>query len=217
MKNNIKTIFYNNRKGYLLVMLFGLIAGLAVAFFSEFPADGLWAFAYFSSRSLGFWMFTTSVIVLFSEKRLTASINAVMYVGLMFAVTGIYKAVRDYISDIVNYENVSEFISFSGYSSMTGYIIKNIFEIILYSLIPGVVCGLLAAVLWNGRKNNWFGKIMLIMPVCFIVFEAVSMYISVFAKHTMLFMALIDTACIITYVILFWKTIITKPQKNIEM
>lgn len=217
MKSSIKTIFYNSKKGYLLVMLFGLIAGLAVAFFSEFPADGLWAFSYFSSRSLGFWMFTTSVIVLFSEKRLTASINAGMYVGLMFVITGIYKAVRDYVSDIANYENISEFISFSGYSGMTEYIIKTILEIILYGFVPGIVCGLLAAVLWNGRKNNWFGKIMLIMPVCFIVFEAVSMYISVFTKHTMLFMALIDTACIITYVILFWKTIITKLQTNIEL
>ena len=198
-------------------MFFGLIAGFAVAFFSEFPSDGLWAFSYFSSESLGFWMFTTSVIVLYSEKRLTASINALMYVGLMFVVTGIYKAIRDYMSDIVNYENISEFIFFNSYSGVMEYIIKTILEIILYGFVPGIVCGLLAAVLWNGRKNNWFGKIMLVLPICFIVFEAVSMYISVFTKHTMLFMALIDTACIITYLILFWKTIVAKSQKNIKM
>ena len=84
-----KVLFKNNLKSYLLVTGFGIVAGLLVALFSRFPAQGLWNFALFSSGTLGFWMFSTSLIVLFSGKNFVAAINAALYVYFMFYVTGI--------------------------------------------------------------------------------------------------------------------------------
>ena len=200
---SIKTIFKNNVKSYLIITFYGIVAGLLVAFFSDLPADGIWSFSYFGSSTLGFWMFSTSVIVLLSEKRLTASINAGVYVFLMFYITGIYKEIRNYSSNIINYENTSEFLLLHGYSDFTEYIFTTLISSFVYGIIPAIICSLLAAVLWNGRKQNIFGKILIVLPVAFIVLEAVTFFISVFANHTMLFMALVDTLCVLAYILLF--------------
>ncbi len=69
---------------YLLTAVFGILGGLLVAFFSEFPSDGLWAAAYWSTSVYGFWIFTTSLLVLWSEKRHVACIGSGLYIFFMF-------------------------------------------------------------------------------------------------------------------------------------
>ena len=78
----MKVIFKDNIKSYLLIFLLSIIAGLSVVFFCEFPNNDLWAFSYWSSDTFGFWMFSTSLIVLLSEKRKTATINSTIYILL---------------------------------------------------------------------------------------------------------------------------------------
>ncbi len=63
----LKTLFRNRLQSYLFICLLGLLAGGLVAGFSQFPFDTLWSISSFSSTTIGFWMFTTSLIVLTSE------------------------------------------------------------------------------------------------------------------------------------------------------
>ena len=94
----MKVIFKDNIKSYLLIFLLSIIAGLSVVFFCEFPNNDLWAFSYWSSETFGFWMFSTSLIVLLSEKRKTATTNSTIYIFVMFLITTIYKSFRLYLN-----------------------------------------------------------------------------------------------------------------------
>lgn len=88
----MKIIFRDNIKSYLMLFLLSIMAGLSVVLFCEFPDNELWAFSYWSSKTFGFWMFSTSLIVLLSEKRKTATINSTIYIFVMFLITTIYKS-----------------------------------------------------------------------------------------------------------------------------
>ena len=209
MKLEFKTIFYDKIKSYILTAVFGIIAGLLVAFFSTFPEDDLWAFSYFSSETFGFWMFTTSFIVLFSEKRKTALINSTIYVGLMFALTAISKMITDYQIQF-SQGSLEDFFFINNYNSFSDYIFKSSFYVILYSIPSAIVCGVLGAILWNGRKNTKFGKLLLVAPAIYILFEAVFMYYKLFTMHTMLFMAIINTVCLLLYILIFSKYFLIK-------
>lgn len=80
----MKVVFKDNIKSYLLVILLSILAGLSVVLCLTLPNNNLWSFSYWSSSTYGFWMFTTSLIVLLSEKRKTAIINASIYVFMIF-------------------------------------------------------------------------------------------------------------------------------------
>ena len=60
---------------FLLTAAAGILGGFLVAFILEFPSDGLWAAAYWSTSVYGFRIFTTSLLVLWSEKRHVAWIG----------------------------------------------------------------------------------------------------------------------------------------------
>ena len=122
----------------MTVAAFGILAGLAVAFFSRFPSDDLWAFSLFSSNSLGFWIFTCSLIALFGEKNYVAGSHVALYVYLMFYVTGIFKRLA---------------VVIKGYNDMV-YFYNGFWQELAYGLIPAAVCFVLAFVLWYGRKDK---------------------------------------------------------------
>lgn len=206
----VKGIFKNNLKSYLLVVGSGLFAGLLVAFFSDLPSDGPWAFSFFGSNTLGFWMFSVSAIVLLSEKKLTACLNSGIYVFLMFAVTGVYKYIRDYVRESAAFESSEEYFAFCGYSGMGELILRCAFDAFIYGIIPALVCAMLAFVLHFGRKPNIFGKILMSLPALCILAEAVYMYFILFTEGTMLFMAIVDTLCLTGYILIFGKYVIKK-------
>ena len=189
-----KTLFKNNRISYLLVTGFGIVAGLLVAFFSRFPAHGLWSFALFSSGTLGFWMFSTSLIVLFSEKNYVAAVNAALYVYFMFYVTGIFKRLA---------------IVRKGYSSME-FFYAGLWQELAYGLVPAAVCAALAFVLWYGRKKKWYGVALRFLPAAYIVAEAVTLWVETLWTYIMLregflFMAIVDTVCLAAYLLIVIK------------
>ena len=189
-----KTLFKNNWKSYLLVTGFGIVAGLLVAFFSRFPVDGLWAFSLFSSGTLGFWMFTTSLIVLFSGRNYVAAVNAALYVYFMFYVTGIFKRLA---------------IVRKGYSSME-FFYAGLWQELAYGLVPAVVCAALAFVLWYGRKKKWYGVALRFLPAAYIVAEAVTLWVETLWTYIMLregflFMAIVDTVCLAAYLLIVIK------------
>ena len=92
----MKSFFKNKTKSYLLVVALGVLTGFAAVLFCKLPDNSLWAFYYWSSNTFGFWMFSTSLIVLFSEDRTCAAINAGIYIFLMFLITTVYKSFQLY-------------------------------------------------------------------------------------------------------------------------
>ncbi len=194
----MKTIFKYNLKSYLLIFLLSVVAGFLVVFFCEFPNNDLWAFSYWSSETFGFWMFSTSLIVLLSEKRKTAIINTIIYIFIMFLITTIYKSFRLYWN------------GYTPFNSLLELSLNSIYGWLLYSLVPALICGIFGAVLWSGRKNNVYGKFLCVLPVLFILVETITLFYSVLMTHTKLFSAVTDLIWIILYVIFLKKEVFVK-------
>ena len=120
---------------FLLTAAAGILGGLLVVFFSEFPSDGLWAAAYWSSSVYGFWIFTTSLLVLWSEKRHVACIGSGLCIFFMFLVTTVYMSLRLFCRGSTPYETLFDMIL----HSISGWL--------WYSIPPALLSAGLAAVL----------------------------------------------------------------------
>lgn len=197
----MKVIFKDNIKSYLLIFLLSIVAGLLVVFFCEFPNNDLWAFYYWSSETFGFWMFSTSLIVLLSEKRKNATINSMIYIFVMFLITTIYKSFHSYWN------------GHTPFNSLMDLSLNHMYGWLLYSVPPAVICGILGAILWSGRKNNIYRKILCILPVVFIFIESIILFYSVFINHTKLFSAITDLIWFILYIIFLKKFVFVKGNK----
>ncbi len=197
----MKIIFKDNIKSYLLIFLLSIIAGLSVVFFCEFPNNDLWAFSYWSSETFGFWMFSTSLIVLLSEKRKTATINSTIYIFIMFLITTVYKSFRLYLN------------GYTPFNSLIDLSLNSLYGWLLYSVPPAIICGILGAILWSGRKNNIYGKMLCILPAIFILLETILLFYSVFISHTKLFSAITDLIWFILCIIFLKKEVFIKKNK----
>ena len=184
-----KTLFKHSLKSYLLCCLFGIVAGLSVAFFSRFPADDLWAFALFSSQTFGFWIFTCSLIALFTDRNYSAGINVALYVYFMFYVTGIFKRLT-----LIN----------KGYNTMT-YFYDGLWQELAYGALPAAVCFALAFTLWYGRKNQTLFIVFRFVPFVLILIEAILNLIHVIGFGQGLFMTVVDVLCAFTYLFIVIK------------
>lgn len=180
-------LFKGNARGYFAAAALGVAAGLLAAALSLLPHGTLWSFSSFGSGTIGFWMFSTSTIVLLSASPRVAAANSGIYVGLMFAVTGIFKTLRLIYS---------EYYFTSGFLSMAA-------DLLLYSVIPGLVCSALGAVLWYGRKGGRLSRLLLAAPLIVTAAEAAIMFFRVAAEGTMLFQAVLDTGCAAVYLFIF--------------
>lgn len=187
----MKTIFFDKLKSYLTVLALGVLAGLLVVLFCELPDNELWAFYDWSASTYGFWAFSTSLIVLCSEKRKSAAINAGIYIFVMFFITTLYKSFRMYWDGNTPFHSLIEV----SVNSLYGWV--------LYSILPAAVCAALALVLWSGRNNTMFGKFLRIAPAVFIFLETALLFYSVFAVHTKLFSAATNLICLILYLMFY--------------
>lgn len=191
----MKAIFKDNIKSYLLIFLIGIIAGLSVVLFLELPNNDLWTFSYWSSKTFGFWIFSTSLIVLLSEKRKVAIINTAMYIFIMFLMSAIYMTFCLYWK------------GYSPFNSLMEVSLNNIYGWLIYSLPSAIICGVLGAILWDGRKNNIHGRILCILPAIFILIEVSFLFYNVIIEHTKLFSAITDLICFILYIKFLRKNI----------
>ena len=175
---------------FLLTAAAGIIGGLLVAFFFEFPSDGLWAAAYWSTSVCGFWIFTISLLVLWSEKRHVACIGSGPYILFMFLVTTVYMSLRLFYRGGTPYETLFDMTlhSFSGW--------------LWYSTPPALLCVGLAAVLWGGRKAGTIGAVLRWLPLAFLCLETGCLFFYVFTQSTRLFPALTDLLCTAGYFVL---------------
>lgn len=185
---------------FLLTAAAGIIGGLLVAFFFEFPSDGLWAVAYWSSSVYGFWIFTTSLIVLWSSKRYVACIGSGLYIFFMFLVTTVYMSLRLFYRGGTPYETLFDM----ALHSLPGWL--------WYSIPPALFGAGLAAVLWGGRKAGTVGAVLRWMPLAFLCLETGWLFFYVFTQSTRLFPALTDLLCTAGYFVLILLPILMKKR-----
>ncbi len=185
----MRFIFKDKLKSYMLVTALGVLAGLAVIVFIELPDNSLWSFYYWSSSTFGFWMFSTSLLVLYSENRKCASVNAGIYIFLMFFITTAHQSFRLYQSGAAHFKSLTEL----AINSLPGWL--------LYSIPPALICAMLGIVMWYGRNDTTWGKILRLMPAAFLLTETIMLFYVVFTSGTRLFSALTDLACLIAYLI----------------
>lgn len=183
---------------YLLTAVFGILGGLLVAFFSEFPSDGLWAAAYWSTSVYGFWIFTTSLFVLWSNKRYVACIGSGLYIFFMFLVTTVYMSLRLFYRGGTPYETLFDM----ALHSISGWL--------WYSIPPALLSAGLAAVLWRGRKAGTIGTVLRWLPFVFLCLETGWLFFYVFTQNTRLFPALTDLLCTAGYFVLILLPILMK-------
>lgn len=196
----MKPIFKDNLKSYAAIVIFGVIAGLLVVLFCELPNYDLWSFYYWSSDTYGFWMFSTALIVLCSEKRKNAAVNAAIYIFLMFLITTVYISFRMYWNGSARFESLADL----SIHHMRGWL--------LYSIPPAILCGVLGAVLWSGRENHICGKILRILPAVFILSETLLLFYHVFTEHVKLFSAMTDLICLMAYCLILKKGMLTETN-----
>ena len=183
---------------FLLTATAGILGGLLVAFIFDFPSDGLWAPAYWSTSVYGFWIFTTSLLVLWSEKRHVACIGSGLYIFFMFLVTTVYMSLRLFCRGSTPYETFFDMA------------LHSIFGWLWYSIPPALLCAGLAAVLWGGRKAGTIGAVLRWLPFVFLSFETIFLFFYVFTQSTRLFPALTDLLCIAGYFVLILLPILMK-------
>ena len=183
---------------YLLTAVFGILGGLLVAFFSEFPSDGLWAAAYWSTSVYGFWIFTTSLLVLWSNKRYVACIGSGLYIFFMFLVTTVYMSLRLFCRGGTPYETFFDM----ALHSISGWL--------WYSIPPALLSAGLAAVLWGGRKAGTIDAVLRWLPFVFLCLETGWLFFDVFTQNTRLFPALTDLLCTAGYFVLILLPILMK-------
>jgi hypothetical protein len=189
----MKFFFKDKLKSYLFVIMLGILAGLSVVLFIELPDNNLWSFYYWSSSTFGFWMFSTSLIVLFSENRKCAAINAGIYIFLMFLITTAHQSFQSYQSGVTPFNSLHEMVA----NHIGGWL--------LYSIPSALVCSLLGMVLWSGRKNTVWGKTLRLIPAVFLLIEIGILLYYVFACQTRLFSVLSDLICFLVYITILSK------------
>lgn len=150
-----RTLLQGRPLHYLLTAVFGILGGLLVVFIFEFPSDGLWAAAYWSTSVYGFWIFTTSLLVLWSEKRHVACIGSGLYIFFMFLVTTVYMSLRLFYRGSTPYE------------TLFGMALHSISGWLWYSIPPALLSAGFAAVLWGGRKAGTNRRCSSVAAVCF--------------------------------------------------
>lgn len=175
---------------YLLTAVFGILGGLLIVFIFEFPSDGLWAAAYWSTSVCGFWIFTISLLVLWSEKRHVACIGSGLYILFMFLVTTVYMSLRLFYRGGTPYETLFDM----ALHSLPGWL--------WYSISPALFGAGLAAVLWGGRKAGTVGTVLRCLPFVFLCLETGWLFFYIFTQSTRLFPALTDLLCTAGYFVL---------------
>ena len=193
-----RTLLRGRPLHYLLTAVFGILGGLLVVFIFEFPSDGLWAAAYWSTSVYGFWIFTTSLLVLWSGKRYVACIDSGLYIFFMFLVTTVYMSLRLFYRGSTPYE------------TLFGMALHSISGWLWYSIPPALLSAGLAAVLWGGRKAGTVGTVLRWLPFFFLCLETGRLFFYVFTQNTWLFPALTDLLCTAGYFVLILLPILMK-------
>ena len=108
---------------------------------------------------------------------------------MIFLINTIYQSIKMYFNSYTPFDSLMEI----PINSINGWL--------LYSIIPAVICGALGAILYSGRKDKIYSKILCIMP-------------AIFTKQMKLFSAITDLICLILYTIFLTRCVFNKKIKT---
>ena len=190
MKTHPK-IFQNKFKSYLLVISIGLTAGIITRLSDLFPYDNLWGFSSIAS-AFGFWILTTTLIILFSCSNINAAINVFLYLsGMNFSFYFLQYILGFYFLRFYN----------SG-----GFHWGLLIDFDLLALI----CAVVSYVLFFWNKDNKISNILYALPICGLGAETIGVLEFFISTHTYLFQLIFDFLSFSVLGYIFYKKVNNK-------
>lgn len=180
---------FENR--FLLAIVFGIVAGTLCVVLDIIPGDNIWTFSSFSG-SLGFWAISGMIVVMLYDKAWEASVGTFLYFAFM---NTSFFIVHFLISPLFQYPRISELSEALVQSAIW--------------LIPSAICGLCALIAHLAQKNNMVGIIALSLPIGLLVYEFISLLLSVMINHKYLFQTVVD----VIGIFLLWKMYSSEKNK----
>lgn len=175
----------------LEAIVFGIVAGTLCAVLDLIPGDNIWTFSSFSG-SLGFWAISGMIVVMFYDKAWEASVGTFLYFAFM---NTSFFIVHFLISPLFQYPRIS---------ALSEALVQSAIW-----LIPSAICGVCALIAHLAPKNNMVGIIALSLPIGLLVYEFISLLLSVMINHKYLFQTIVD----LIGIILLWKMYSNEKNK----
>ena len=138
-------VLKKNIKSFIIVIIFGISMGSLCALLDLFPNNNIWTFSSFSG-SLGFWAITAMIVLMQSNNWKLAAINTFLYFAFM-------NSSFFFVHLLLPFE-------FPRFTGLDNAIIQS-----LVWLIPSFICGILAILAYQAKKNNKWGVLALSLPL----------------------------------------------------
>ena len=164
--------FHNNVKNYLQVISFGLTAGILARGMDFMPNTGLWNVSSIVTM-YGLWIILAAVFIWRSTSHLAAGLN-VLFLYLFTALAYFGSAFL-----------LGIFLPRLGYG---GFAARQF----LYYAAVSVGCGILALILYSWCHGNWYGAIMLAVPIGLLAAETAIVLKLLHAQQTHLLQLLLN-------------------------
>lgn len=145
--------FHNNIKCYLQVISSGLTAGILALALDFLPGNGLWSISSLASM-YGLWIICACVFLWRSSSHLAAGLNVLFF--YLFTALAFFGSIF----------LLGVFIPRLGYG---GFATKQFLHYAAVSL----GCGILSFILYSWSHNNWYGAIMLAVPIGLLAAETI--------------------------------------------
>lgn len=159
-------------KSYLLVVGFGLLAGIITRLSDFFPYDTLWSFSSIATL-FGFWILTVTLLIYFSCSNKNAAINVFLYLFSM------------------NF-------SFYFLKYILGFSASRFFDegfhwyLFLRYDIFALVCSAVSYVLYFWNKGNKLSNVLYALPISGLAAETIGVGLYLYNNHTFLFQLVFD-------------------------
>jgi hypothetical protein len=184
--------FKDNIKSYLLVVGLGLVAGIITELLNLFPYDTLWSLSSIAT-ALGFWIFTTTLVIYFSCSNKNAAINVFLYLSSMnFGFYFLQAILGCFMPRLYNIEGFLHW----------GALLR--FDI--YAL----VCGAISYVLYYWNKDNRISNVLYALPICGLGAETIGAVFYFYNTHTLLGQLIFDFLSLLFLIYLFYKKVNNK-------
>lgn len=177
--------FQNCFKSYLLVVGFGLVAGIITRLSDFSPYGDLWSYSSIATL-FGFWMLTVTLVIYFSSSNKNAAINVLLYLFCMNFSFYFLKYILGFF--------ISRFYS-EGFQWKL-FILYNVFAL---------VCSVISYVLYFWNKENKLSNFLYALPVSGLAAETIGVSIYLYNKHTFLFQLIFDFLGLILLGCWFYK------------
>lgn len=174
---------------HLLVLAFGVLAGILTLLLNLCPADTLFSFSSIAS-AFGFWMITVTLVIYYSQSNAGAALHVFLYLESMTIVFYVGQGILGFFLPQFSYG--SAFLNWRLFG--------------IYSILS-LVCAVGGYVLyfWNG--TGFYREILYALPLCGLGGESIGVLVFFCRTHTYLFQLLLDVAGLIWLGCLFYRRV----------